>query len=82
MSIEPIYVAQTAEPMTEDAASMWLRARMTEAKEQGCQHARYSVHETIPHLRLVEGWKETSGEVGHAGGDGEQRWALTSEPQP
>jgi hypothetical protein len=70
---DPFYVRQSAEPCeTREERDAWFVAAYEEAREQGATWFRFSTHETIPHLRLVEGWKERPAN----GEDGEPRWAL------
>jgi hypothetical protein len=74
---EPTIVAQNGEPEMADyeKRTAWFRAQAEEAEKRGCKLARYSIHETIPHLVLFEAWEDRRAE------QGEQRWALTQQPQ-
>jgi hypothetical protein len=71
-STPPDYAAQSAEVLSDTEALAWFDRCGLEAKAQGCQLVRYAVHQTIPHLRLVEGW--TGGEVNQ----GEPGWFLAA----
>ena len=66
----PDYIAQTAEPMTQDERFEWMRARTKEATAEGMTHGRFTLHPTIPNLLLVEAWKERPAD------EGEPRWQM------
>jgi hypothetical protein len=73
---EPVYIRQSAEPMTDEESHRWFHGCADEAISKGVTWARYSVHPEIENLRIVEGWLKQPDD------QGEIRWALTSEPQP
>jgi hypothetical protein len=55
--MEPDFIAQTAELMTDVERRKWANERAAEFFNQGATHHRLTAHETIPHLLLLEGWK-------------------------
>jgi hypothetical protein len=69
----PDYARQNGEPLSDEAALRWCNDAATEARSVGCRIVRYSVHQTIKHLRLVEGWTEISVQ------QGEPAWSLRYE---
>lgn len=69
---EPFYLRQTADLRTPDAQRVWFKTCADEAKAEGAQHARFSIHPSIPNLLLVEAWRERPRDVI----EGEQRWML------
>lgn len=72
---EPIYLAQNGENLTDEQVRKWFRDRAQEAHEKhGCTAFRYSIHDDIPGLILIEGWTEQPDEYG------QQRWQLTASP--
>lgn len=77
MSYEPIYLAQSADPMTKEQSHQWFGDRVRDARDKGCKHLRACIHETIPNLRLLEGWEQSSRDV-MSDGQGEPRWQLTA----
>ena len=70
---EPFYIRQTAEPMTQDQRRDWFQTCAQEAKAEGAQHARFTIHPAFPSLCLVEAWKERV-----VADEGEPRWAIRS----
>jgi hypothetical protein len=71
--IPPDYARQNGEPLSDEAALRWCNDAATEARSVGCRIVRHSVHPTIPHLRLVEGWTEIAAQ------QGEPAWSLRYE---
>ena len=69
--IEPIYLAQTAEPMSDDGRRQWIRERVDEGWAKGAAFFRASIHAEILTLTLVEGWEKQPAD------QGEIRWQLT-----
>ncbi len=69
--MEPFYIRQSNEPMDSVALNEWAAACAKEAQEQGANLGRFSIHPTIPHLYLVEGWKDKI-----VPDQGEPRWQL------
>ena len=61
---EPLYIAQTAEPMTAEERWNWWQARARDAHEVGAFWRRMTIHETIPHLNLIEAWAEQPDDPG------------------
>ena len=55
--MEPDFIAQTAEPMSEGERRKWASERAAEFFHKGATHHRLTIHDTIPHLLLLEGWK-------------------------
>lgn len=70
----PIYVRQCGDEMTEGEARRWYDGLADELIAAGVTWVRYSVHEHIANLRIVEGWRVRPHD------EGEVRWALTAEP--
>lgn len=71
MLIEPDYIAQNGEDLTQDEALAWFRRRAADAHlNHGCTGFRYSTHDTIPHLILIEGWTKLPADRG------EPRWQM------
>jgi hypothetical protein len=68
--VEPDYIRQSGDPMTEGEQVSWFQEARAEAEAEGAMHLRYSVHPEIPNLRLVEGWKD------RPSNEGEPRWQL------
>lgn len=68
--VEPEYLAQSGEPLTDAEQSAWFQRRRQEAEAEGATHLRYSVHPEIPNLRLIEGW------AARPANEGEPRWQL------
>ena len=71
--MEPFYIAQTAEPHVAGGRMVWFEERAAEAKAQGAQLCRFTVHPDNPDLLLVEGWREK-----HVPDRGDPRWQLTA----
>jgi hypothetical protein len=71
---EPVYVAQTAEPMTDDERSTWFSARGEDARSKGATWLRMSVYPTHkPIMALVEGWAKRPED------EGQLRWACVMD---
>ncbi len=70
--IEPLFIAQTAEPMTPEERMIWLHAQADAGRSSGATFFRASVHPDIEHLTLIEGWKEQPEDQGEA------QWQLES----
>lgn len=73
--MEPIYIAQSAEPRTTGELRAWFRARAEEGREQGCTWFRYSTSDEIECLALVEGWAKRPPH------EGKPRWQLVPSPE-
>lgn len=71
--MEPFYIAQTNERKTPEGKMEWFRERAREAQDEGAKLCRFSQHQEIPDLILVEGWKALAHEVGD---QGDIRWQL------
>lgn len=55
--VEPDFLFQNGEPLTDEEGRAWFQARLTEAKAGGATWSRISIDETVqPHVRLVESW--------------------------
>lgn len=72
--MEPFYIRQSNEPMDTVQRNEWASKCADEARLEGAQLCRFSIHPTIPHLFLVEGWKLKAHEVGD---QSEPRWQLS-----
>lgn len=70
---EPFYIAQTAEAYTKELANTFIRERAKEAKNEGAQLIRASIHPDFPNMLLIEGWAER-----HVGDQGHPRWAFAT----
>lgn len=68
--IEPIYIAQSAEPMSKDEAMQWIKEQAAAARERGSVMARASYHPEL-NIYLFEAWDQVVTE------QGEPRWQLT-----
>ena len=73
--MEPFYIRQTAEPMTDAERRDWFNICAQEAKTEGAEICRFSVGNDAS-LALVEGWK---GKLYEIGDQGEPRFVLTAE---
>ena len=71
MREEPFYIWQTGELMSDAERQAWFEAATKEAHARGATFFRFSIHETIPHLILIEGWKKQPAD------QGEPRFAVT-----
>lgn len=69
---EPIYIAQTAEPMSELRQRGWYRARRIEGRAKGATFFRCSYHLANHDLLLVEGWERKPPK------QGDLRWQVTA----
>ncbi len=77
-SPSPFYVVQTDRAHTKEYADKFIQERVKEAKSEGAQLIRVSVHPDYPAMLLIEGWKEK-----HVPDQGHPRWAFTAqEPSP
>lgn len=70
--VEPEYLRQSGDPMSDGEQVSWFQEARAEAEAEGVTHLRYSVHPEIPNLRLVEGWST------RPANEGEPRWQLTA----
>ena len=71
--MEPVYIAQTAEPMSRDERRAWFQARGDDAREKGATWLRFSVDDAEkPTMALVEGWLKRPDD------EGPQRWQMTT----
>lgn len=68
--VDPDYLRQSGDPMTDDQQVAWFQAAKSEAEGEGVKHLRYSVHPTIPNLRIVEGWAV------RPANEGDPRWQF------
>lgn len=55
--MEPDFLSQNGEPLTEDQEREWVRERVREGEERGAIWYRVSKHPTMANLILYEGWK-------------------------
>ena len=67
---EPVYLAQTAEPLSVDRRHQWIRGCIDEGRRLGATFFRASVHDSIADLTLVEGWEKQPKDQGPL------RWQL------
>lgn len=79
-TIEPFYIAQTAEPehMTAEGAERWIRSQVEDVKARAGSpelFPRLSFNED-PKALLLEIWDQNPGFDGY----GDQRWSFTGEP--
>ena len=72
--MEPFYIRQSAEPKTIGERMAWFRACAQEARAEGAQLCRFTVHDADNSLLLVEGWKEF-----RVHDQGEPRWSLVAK---
>lgn len=54
----PDFIAQTAEPMSDEDARRWYSDRTQYFKDAGCKTFRASAHPSYSNFRLLEGWEE------------------------
>lgn len=71
--MKPDYLAQTGECRTAVERDAWIKARVDEAKAEGCRHGRMSYDEEH-NLYLVEAWKERPDD------EGEPRFQFAAPP--
>jgi hypothetical protein len=70
--MEPDFVAQNGDALTREEHDAWVKRCVETATAEGCTHARWTKHDQIPHLFLVEAWKVRPDD------EGEPRFALTT----
>lgn len=55
--VEPDFLFQNGEPLSDEASRIWFQERAAEAKAKGATWCRYSIDETVrPPIRLLEAW--------------------------
>lgn len=71
--VEPDFISQNGDLTSDAEKHGWFQKQTDEYRARGGQHFRYSHHDLIPNLILIEGWKE------RPRNEGEPRWALVAQ---
>jgi hypothetical protein len=77
--VEPFYIRQSADGKTEADRLAFFKACAADAKSEGAQLCRFSVHSIDCRLMLVECWKEPARDVPE---QGELRWQISGLASP
>jgi hypothetical protein len=67
---DPDFIHQSGEKMSPAQQKEWFRAHAAEMRAEGATFFRATVHDTIAHLLLLEGWKVPPDD------QGEVRWQF------
>lgn len=70
--VEPVFVVSSVDKMDEAEQVQWFQTATEQLRAEGANFFRYSVHETVPNLRMVEGWKSAPAN------QADQKWPITA----